>query len=80
MYDVMYFTGPKTGPDPTPPKPRTTTPSPFSPTPTEDAIEPMTPTATTTPETVQPSVDACKMDKFDSITEIQGELHFFKDG
>lgn len=29
---------------------------------------------------MDPSKDACKLTKFDSITVIDGELHFFKDG
>ncbi|XP_062854809.1 zinc finger protein 335-like [Trichomycterus rosablanca] len=78
---IQYLYGPKTGPDPTPPKPKTTTSSPVSsPTPSEETPEPTTPTTSTTTTPVDPSVDACKEEKFDTITEIQGELHFFKDG
>uniref|UniRef100_A0A4W4GA40 Matrix metalloproteinase-9 n=1 Tax=Electrophorus electricus TaxID=8005 RepID=A0A4W4GA40_ELEEL len=62
---LLPHAGPKTGPDPTPPKSTTTTSSP----PTDPVITP-----------VDPSVDACQVDKFDTITEIQGVLHFFKDG
>uniref|UniRef100_A0A671YV20 Matrix metalloproteinase-9 n=1 Tax=Sparus aurata TaxID=8175 RepID=A0A671YV20_SPAAU len=45
-----------------------------------DDPEPTEPTPTTTPQPVDPTKDACKMTKFDTITVIQGELHFFKDG
>lgn len=38
------------------------------------------PTETTTPRPVDPSQDACAVTMFDSITAINGELHFFKDG
>ncbi|KAB5567435.1 hypothetical protein PHYPO_G00232710 [Pangasianodon hypophthalmus] len=82
---IQYLYGPKKGPKPTPPKPSTTTSSPVS-TPKPTKKTPKTtpsPTSTTTPSVytpVDPSVDPCKVDKFDVITEIQGELHFFKDG
>nr|ABO86718.1 matrix metalloproteinase-9 [Ictalurus punctatus] len=82
---IQYLYGPKTGPDPTPPKPSTTTTSPVStlkPTKKTPKTTPST-TSTTTPSVytpVDPSVDPCKVDKFDVITEIQGELRFFKDG
>uniref|UniRef100_A0A3B1JRD4 Matrix metalloproteinase-9 n=1 Tax=Astyanax mexicanus TaxID=7994 RepID=A0A3B1JRD4_ASTMX len=36
--------------------------------------------ATTTAPSVDPSKDACQVDVFDAITEIQGKLHFFKNG
>uniref|UniRef100_A0A668A9G8 Matrix metalloproteinase-9 n=1 Tax=Myripristis murdjan TaxID=586833 RepID=A0A668A9G8_9TELE len=39
-----------------------------------------TPTSTATTRPVDPSKDACKVSKFDSITVIDGELHFFEDG
>lgn len=42
--------------------------------PTED------PTETTTSQPVDPNKDACKLTKFDTITVIEGDLHFFKDG
>ncbi|XP_060787993.1 matrix metalloproteinase-9-like [Neoarius graeffei] len=82
---IQYLYGPKRGTDPTPPKPSTTTSSPVStPKPTKKTPKttPST-TSTTTPSVytpVEPSVDPCTMDKFDAITEIQGELYFFKDG
>ncbi|XP_065422474.1 matrix metalloproteinase-9 isoform X5 [Chrysemys picta bellii] len=34
----------------------------------------------TEPSPVDPSSDACKVNSFDAITEINGELHFFKGG
>uniref|UniRef100_A0A671YV44 Matrix metalloproteinase-9 n=1 Tax=Sparus aurata TaxID=8175 RepID=A0A671YV44_SPAAU len=71
----------KTGPVPTPPQPNPTTD--IYPTIDEnvtDDPEPTEPTPTTTPQPVDPTKDACKMTKFDTITVIQGELHFFKDG
>lgn len=72
----LFTSGPRTGPKPTPPKPSTTTSSPVS------SPKPTEPT-TTTPSVytpVEPSMNPCKVDKFDVITEIQGELHFFKNG
>ncbi|NXW43406.1 MMP9 protein, partial [Nyctiprogne leucopyga] len=39
-----------------------------------------TPEPTATPIPVDPSRDACEEKNFDAITEINGELHFFKDG
>ncbi|KAI7797823.1 matrix metalloproteinase-9 [Triplophysa rosa] len=69
---IQYLYGPKTGPSPAPPKPKTTTSSPTEPTPDETTV------STTTH--VVPSQDACQISEFDSITEIQKELHFFKNG
>uniref|UniRef100_A0A4W6CP42 Matrix metalloproteinase-9 n=1 Tax=Lates calcarifer TaxID=8187 RepID=A0A4W6CP42_LATCA len=66
-----------TGPDPTPPQPNTPTTAP-NPGPT-DSTDPTKPTTTTTARP-DPTNDACKLDKFDTITVIEGELHFFKDG
>uniref|UniRef100_A0A671YV60 Matrix metalloproteinase-9 n=1 Tax=Sparus aurata TaxID=8175 RepID=A0A671YV60_SPAAU len=77
---IQYLYG-KTGPVPTPPQPNPTTD--IYPTIDEnvtDDPEPTEPTPTTTPQPVDPTKDACKMTKFDTITVIQGELHFFKDG
>ncbi|XP_066499355.1 uncharacterized protein [Hoplias malabaricus] len=71
---IQYLYGRKTGPDPTPPKPTTTRSSTVS-TPKSTTQKPRTTTPTKTP-----SLDACQVDKFDTITEIQGQLHFFKDG
>uniref|UniRef100_A0A673YTL7 Matrix metalloproteinase-9 n=1 Tax=Salmo trutta TaxID=8032 RepID=A0A673YTL7_SALTR len=50
----------------------------------EPKPEPDTPTTesttTTTTHPVDPSQNACQINKFDTITEIDGDLHFFKDG
>lgn len=66
--------GSKTGPEPTAPQPNppTTTDYP-DPEPTDEPT-----TTSSTP--VDPTKDACKETKFDTITVIEGELHFFKDG
>ncbi|GAA6106096.1 matrix metalloproteinase-9-like [Tachysurus ichikawai] len=82
---IQYLYGPKKGPKPTPPKPSTTTASTVSTAKTTKKTPKTTPStaSTTTPSVytpVDPSVDPCTVDKFDAITEIQGELHFFKDG
>ncbi|KAG5282130.1 hypothetical protein AALO_G00052560 [Alosa alosa] len=73
---IQYLYGPNTDTNPTkPPKPTTTSP----PRPTE--TEPTrTTTSPTTPHPVDPSADPCQVDMFDAITDIQGQLHFFKDG
>ncbi|CAM4716726.1 unnamed protein product [Leuciscus chuanchicus] len=73
---IQYLYGPKTGPNPTPPKPKTTTSSPVvstKPTPSKKT------TTVSTTTHVDPSQDACEIKEFDAITEIQNELHFFKD-
>lgn len=66
--------GSKTGPKPTPNPPTTPT--------TESDVTDSTdrPTEATTPQPVDPSQDACTVTIFDSITAINGQLHFFKDG
>uniref|UniRef100_A0A673YRU0 Matrix metalloproteinase-9 n=1 Tax=Salmo trutta TaxID=8032 RepID=A0A673YRU0_SALTR len=65
---IHYLYGSKTGPDPSDePKPEPDTPT------TES-------TTTTTTHPVDPSQNACQINKFDTITEIDGDLHFFKDG
>nr|XP_023691113.1 matrix metalloproteinase-9 [Paramormyrops kingsleyae] len=49
---------------------------------TEDPME-TTPSPTPglpTQQPIDPSQDACKAEKFDCITEIQGDLHLFKNG
>ena len=78
----ILFSGGRTGPAPTIPQPNPTTD--IYPTIDEndatDDPEPTEPTPTTTTRPVDPTKDACKMTKFDTITVIQGELHFFKDG
>lgn len=82
---IQYLYGSKTGPDPTPPRPDTPTTTPYpdpdesEPTEEPEPTEPTT-TATTTTRPVDPSKDACKITKFDTITVVQHELHFFKDG
>uniref|UniRef100_A0AAQ6A7C7 Matrix metalloproteinase-9 n=1 Tax=Amphiprion ocellaris TaxID=80972 RepID=A0AAQ6A7C7_AMPOC len=81
---IQYLYGSKTGPDPNPPKPNPPTKTPYpDPDDTDptDEPEPTEPTTTTTAVTpVDPTKDACKITKFDTITVIAGELHFFKDG
>uniref|UniRef100_A0A672JCF0 Matrix metalloproteinase-9 n=1 Tax=Salarias fasciatus TaxID=181472 RepID=A0A672JCF0_SALFA len=78
---IQYLYGRRTGPDPTPPQPNPPTTSPY-PDPDEtdptDEPEPTDPTTPVVP--VDPTKDACKQDKFDTITVIDGQLHFFKDG
>lgn len=81
---IQYLYGSRTGPDPDPPKPNPPTqgpnPDPDDTDPTDEP-EPTEPTTTTTAITpVDPTKDACKITKFDTITVIAGELHFFKDG
>uniref|UniRef100_A0A3B4WHD2 Matrix metalloproteinase-9 n=1 Tax=Seriola lalandi dorsalis TaxID=1841481 RepID=A0A3B4WHD2_SERLL len=71
---IQYLYGPKTGPDPTPPKPTAEETDPT------DDPRPTEPSTTTTTRPVDPTKDACKMTKFDTITVIENELHFFKDG
>uniref|UniRef100_A0A669F1E9 Matrix metalloproteinase-9 n=1 Tax=Oreochromis niloticus TaxID=8128 RepID=A0A669F1E9_ORENI len=71
---IQFLYGGRTGPDPTPPNPNPPTAEPTEPT------DPTEPTTTTTAVPVDPTKDACKQDTFDTITVIQGELHFFKDG
>lgn len=71
-----YSSGSKTGPDPTPPQPTTSYPDPDE---TETTASPE-PTPATTARPVDPTKDACMQDKFDTITVIEGELHFFQDG
>ncbi len=83
LTNTFLYSGSRTGPDPTPPQPATPTtdsyPEPDDTDATEEP-EPTEPTITTTTRPVDPSKDACKLTKFDSITVIDGELHFFKDG
>ena len=73
---VSFFScsGSRTGPEPTAPKPDT-------PATTTDYPDPEPTEPTTTSSTpVDPTKDACKATKFDTITVIEGDLHFFKDG
>ncbi|NWX95254.1 MMP9 protein, partial [Nothoprocta ornata] len=46
----------------------------------EEEEEEVTPEPTVQPSPVDPSRDACTERSFDAITEINGELHFFKNG
>lgn len=46
----------------------------------EEEEEDTTPEPTVGPIPVDPSRDACMEKNFDAITEINGELYFFKDG
>lgn len=73
----MYFSpvGSKAGPEPTPPSSTTTTPKTST-----KAPKPTPPAVPTTTASTDPSKDACQVEIFDAITEIEGELHFFKDG
>ncbi|KAG8446572.1 hypothetical protein GDO86_014140 [Hymenochirus boettgeri] len=70
---IQYLYGSGSGPDPIPPKP---TENPL--TTTTSSIT----TTTTTPfiPTMDPTEDACKVKMFDAIADLQGMLHFFKDG
>uniref|UniRef100_A0A087Y3I6 Matrix metalloproteinase-9 n=1 Tax=Poecilia formosa TaxID=48698 RepID=A0A087Y3I6_POEFO len=63
---IQFLYGNKTGPDPT----LSTTEEP----------DPTASSVVTTPSTVDPTKDPCKIHKFDAITVIQRHLHFFKDG
>ncbi|XP_034732504.1 matrix metalloproteinase-9 isoform X1 [Etheostoma cragini] len=74
---IQYLYGRKTGPDPTPPQPNTPTTTPY---PDPDETDATDEPTTTTTRPVDPTKDACKLTKFDTITVIEGELHFFKDG
>ncbi|KAM3871838.1 matrix metalloproteinase-9 [Diretmus argenteus] len=74
---IQYLYGRKTGPDPSPPQPTTTpTTTTTSSSPDPTTVSP----STTTPQPVDPTVDACQITKFDTITVIEDDLHFFKDG
>uniref|UniRef100_A0A087X893 Matrix metalloproteinase-9 n=1 Tax=Poecilia formosa TaxID=48698 RepID=A0A087X893_POEFO len=63
---IQFLYGNKTGPGPT----LSTTEEP----------DPTVSSVVTTPSTVDPTKDPCKILKFDTITVIQRHLHFFKDG
>lgn len=71
---LVLSSGSRTGPDPTPPQPTTDYPDTDETDETEATEEP------TTTRPVDPTLDACQLTKFDTITVIEGELHFFKDG
>ncbi|XP_006002447.1 matrix metalloproteinase-9 [Latimeria chalumnae] len=77
---IQYLYGPKPGPDPTDPQPSVPPTIDVS-IPTEEPPH----TSTTLPKTtssppIDPTADACQVDFFDAITEIKGEMHFFKNG
>lgn len=79
----FIFSGSKTGPKPTEPEPETPTTNPYpDPDETDPTDEPKPTDGPTpaTPSTVDPNKDVCKTLTFDTITVIEGELHFFKDG
>ncbi|KAM6112787.1 matrix metalloproteinase-9 [Pterocles gutturalis] len=81
---IQYLYGRGSGPVPTAPVPAPTEEPQPAPTEagsasaTEEEEEMPEPTAEPIP--VDPSRDACAEKNFDAITEINGELHFFKDG
>ncbi|XP_071968104.1 matrix metalloproteinase-9 [Engystomops pustulosus] len=76
---IQYLYGSGSGPKPTPPKP-TKKPRPTT-TPSTPTTTTMTTTTTTTSDVpIDPTQDPCKVKMFDAIAEIQGVLHFFKDG
>ncbi|XP_025975853.2 matrix metalloproteinase-9 [Dromaius novaehollandiae] len=83
---IQYLYGRGSGPEPTAPAPvPTQEPQPVpteagSASTTEEEEEEGTPEPTAEPSPVDPSRDACMENKFDAITEINGELHFFKNG
>uniref|UniRef100_A0A4W5PSI1 Matrix metalloproteinase-9 n=1 Tax=Hucho hucho TaxID=62062 RepID=A0A4W5PSI1_9TELE len=70
---IDYFFANPISPDPIPTIP-SPGPEPKPDTPTTKS------TTTTTTHPVDPSQNPCQIDKFDTITEIDGDLHFFKDG
>uniref|UniRef100_A0A8C5R691 Matrix metalloproteinase-9 n=1 Tax=Leptobrachium leishanense TaxID=445787 RepID=A0A8C5R691_9ANUR len=77
---IQYLYGPKQGPGPKPPgptkKPSTTTTK----KPTTTTTTASTTTTTASIDPVDPTQDACNVKVFDAIAELQGDLHFFKDG
>ncbi|XP_009866750.1 PREDICTED: matrix metalloproteinase-9-like, partial [Apaloderma vittatum] len=80
---IQYLYGRGSGLEPTAPVPVPTKqpqPTPTEAATTEEEEEEMTPKPTAEPIPVDPSRDACEEKNFDAITEINGELHFFKDG
>ncbi|XP_030067918.1 matrix metalloproteinase-9 [Microcaecilia unicolor] len=69
---IQFLYGSGTGPDPNPPEPTSETP--------DEVTLPEVTTTTTEIAPVDPTNNPCKVKYFDAITQIQGELHFFKDG
>ncbi|XP_063315235.1 matrix metalloproteinase-9-like [Pelobates fuscus] len=67
---IQYLYGPKSGPGPKPP---VTTKKPSS-------TSSSTTTTTTRNDPKNPTQNVCKVQRFDAIADLQGELHFFKDG
>ncbi|XP_055078905.1 matrix metalloproteinase-9 [Periophthalmus magnuspinnatus] len=77
---IQYLYGGRTGPEPTTPQPTPTTTDYPDTDETDETEEPTEPTITTTTPSVDPTLDACKLNKFDTITVIEGDLHFFSNG
>uniref|UniRef100_A0A8C6TZU1 Matrix metalloproteinase-9 n=1 Tax=Neogobius melanostomus TaxID=47308 RepID=A0A8C6TZU1_9GOBI len=79
---IQYLYGGRTGPEPTPPQPTPTTTDYPDTDGTDETEGTEEPTETTTPTTspVDPTLDACKLTEFNTITMIEGDLHFFDDG
>uniref|UniRef100_A0A8C6IVR5 Matrix metalloproteinase-9 n=1 Tax=Melopsittacus undulatus TaxID=13146 RepID=A0A8C6IVR5_MELUD len=82
---IQYLYGRGSGPEPTAPVPAPTEeaqplPTEAGSTSTTEEEEEETPEPTAEPIPVDPSQDACVEKNFDAITEINGQLHFFKDG
>ncbi|NXX14825.1 MMP9 protein, partial [Podargus strigoides] len=82
---IQYLYGRGSGPEPTAPAPVPTEepqpmPTEAGSTSTTEEEEETTLEPTAEPIPVDPSQDACMEKNFDAITEINGELHFFKDG
>ncbi|KAM9527920.1 matrix metalloproteinase-9 [Guaruba guarouba] len=82
---IQYLYGHGSGPEPTAPVPVPTEepqplPTEAGSTSTTEQEEEETLEPTAEPIPVDPSQDACVEKNFDAITEINGELHFFKDG
>uniref|UniRef100_A0A6I8PWC3 Matrix metalloproteinase-9 n=1 Tax=Xenopus tropicalis TaxID=8364 RepID=A0A6I8PWC3_XENTR len=67
---IQYLYGTGSRPNPNPPKS------------TKKPLATKSPRRTTTRPVrpVDPAQDACKVEKFDAIADLQGALHFFKDG
>ncbi|XP_040907181.1 matrix metalloproteinase-9 [Toxotes jaculatrix] len=77
---IQYLYGGKTGPNPPTRQPDISTTSPYPDPDETDPTDEPEPTSTTTTRPVDPTKDACKLTKFDTITVIEGELHFFNNG
>lgn len=83
---MLVQLGSRTGPGPSPLPPVETTTDSFPDEMTTDSFpdemttEAVTTETPTTTQPVDPTRDACRLTKFDSITSIGGELHFFNNG